>query len=605
MISIINKEECTGCCACLNVCPDGCITMECDHEGFRYPKVDTTRCQDCKLCENVCPLIDGNNISLDRLKSPQVLAVWNRNHAIRLDSTSGGVFSGLATGIFEKQGYVAGAVYAKDHTVVHIVTNDPQQLDALRSSKYLQSDIGTLFNHIRELLDDDKRVLICGTPCQIAGLYHVLVKDYENLITCDFICVGVNSPKVFLKYIEMLEKEYAAPATRIKFKNKTYGWHRFSTRIDFANGKSYIKDRYHDLFMKGYLQYKGFVRPSCYSCQFKGTQRQADITLADFWGLDKTRPELDNDCGTSAILLNSEKGREFFQSAKHMFVSQECSIQEVADGNLALTQSIKQKPNRNQFFEDVDAMPFAELSGKYFPVRERVWEMTMWLPTKIKQLALRIVRGVWRHMGLSLSAWLQCLYLNVLRKNTKANLRRLKVIIPAKYCRIEVDRSAQIIVNGRLVLGWKQFQKSNLETRISVGKKATVKVNGNFNVFNGSDIRVGDNATLTLHDGFCNMGVQIMCAKRVTLGKRCSIARDVIIRDYDAHHILNIGHMMAKDILIGDHVWIGTRAIILKGVTIGDGVVVAAGAVVTKDIPAKSLVAGVPAKVIRQDIEWV
>jgi acetyltransferase-like isoleucine patch superfamily enzyme/coenzyme F420-reducing hydrogenase beta subunit len=501
------------------------------------------------------------------------------------------------------KGYVAGAVFAKDHTVCHVVTSDSQMLDALRSSKYLQSYTGELFNSVRQLLEDNKQVLICGTPCQIAGLYNVLGKDYEGLITCDFICRGVNSPKVFLMYMEMLERKYDAKATRIKFKNKTYGWHRFSTRIDFANGKTYIKDRYHDPFTLGYLISNSFVRPSCYFCQFKRMPRQADITLADFWGLDNILPELDNDCGTSAVLLNSEKGREFFRSVGDVLFYQECTLQQVAAGNPALGQSLEHKPGRDRFFNDIDSMSFTELSRKHFPVPGRIKTMAMWLPAKTK-MARRIIRGCWRHMGFSASAWLQFFYINVLRKNTHANVRRSKMFVPTRFCRVVVDGSAQIMFNGTLSLGWKRVRKSTLETRFSVGKNAAVIVNGNFTVCNGSDIWVLDNGVLTLHDGFCNEGVQITCAKRITLGKGCAIARDVLIRDYDAHQILNTGHEMAKDVCIGEHVWIGTRAMILKGVTIGDGAVVAAGAVVTKDVPAKCLAAGVPAKVIREHIEW-
>ncbi len=577
--------------------------MERDHEGFWYPMVDTTVCNNCGLCEHVCPLLEGNSISVERLPFPQVLAAWNTNRAIRLDSTSGGIFSALAERMLDIQGYVAGAVYREDHTVSHIVTNDPQMLDALRSSKYLQSYTGELFNSIRQLLEDGKQVLICGTPCQISGLYHVLGRDYEGLITCDFICRGVNSPKVFLMYMDMLERKYGARAVNIKFKNKTYGWHRFSTRIDFENSRTYIKDRYHDPFTLGYLVSNSFVRPSCYCCHFKGMPRQADITLADFWGLDKIHPEWDNDCGTSAVLLNSEKGCDFFRSVGDALSSHECTLQEVAAGNGALCQSLEQKPGREQFFKDIDTMSFAELSRKHFPVPGRMKEMAMWFLAKAKGMA-RMLWGGWRQMGLSPSAWLQFVYINLLRKNTHGNVHRSKLFIPTRLCRVVMDQSAQMIFNGKLTLGWKQFRKSTLETRFSVGKNATVIVNSDFTVYNGSDIRVLDNGVLTLNGGFCNMGVQIVCAKRVTIGKGCAIARDVIIRDYDAHQLLNSGHEMAKDICIGKDVWIGTRAIILKGVTIGDGAVIHAGAVVTKDVPAKCLVAGVPAKVIREHAEW-
>lgn len=600
MIKLINKQTCTGCCACLNVCPKRCITMERDHEGFWYPKVDESSCNNCGLCEQICPLLKRTLIPTERLKSPQVLVALNTDHTIRLDSTSGGIFSALANKMFDADGFVAGAVYLKDHTVSHIVTNDRLLLADIRSSKYLQSYSGEIFNNIKQLLEEEQKVLICATPCQIAGLYSVLGKDYENLITCDFICLAVNSPKVFLKYIDMLEQQYGAPATKIKFKNKTFGWHRFATRIDFANGKTYLKDRYHDPFMRSYLN-AHFVRPSCYACQFKGMPRQADITLADFWGIERIDPELDNDCGTSAVILNSQKGKDFFQSTGETIVSQECSLQDVAAGNRAISQSIEYNQDREQFFADIDEKPFAELANKYFPVPSLISEIVRWFPTKPKGLARKIL-GVCRMLRFSSSAWWQFIYINILRRATQRKVRF--GFIPTPHCRIVLDKSAQIILNGVLTLGLKENRKSTSETRFSLGRKSRFTINGKFSIGSGSDFRVFDNGELILNGGYCTAGVQIVCFKKITIGKGCAIARDVIIRDTDAHQLLNSTHPMTQEVSISEHVWIGNRAIIMKGVTIGNGAVIAAGSIVTRDVPAKCLVAGVPAKVIREHVEW-
>jgi acetyltransferase-like isoleucine patch superfamily enzyme len=167
-----------------------------------------------------------------------------------------------------------------------------------------------------------------------------------------------------------------------------------------------------------------------------------------------------------------------------------------------------------------------------------------------------------------------------------------------------IDKSAQMVLNGTFVLGHKQLKNSRMETRLSVAKNASLVVNDYFTVYYGSDIRIYPNATLSLNGGFCNNGVRIICGKKITIGKNCAIAPEVIIRDMDEHQILFSEHKISKEIIIGDHVWIGTRAIILKGVTIGDGAVIAAGAVVTKDIPSKCVAAGVPAKVIQENVEW-
>jgi acetyltransferase-like isoleucine patch superfamily enzyme len=176
--------------------------------------------------------------------------------------------------------------------------------------------------------------------------------------------------------------------------------------------------------------------------------------------------------------------------------------------------------------------------------------------------------------------------------------------LPAPYSRIVLDKRAKIVLNGVLILGQKENRHSTSETRLSLGKNSKLTINGDFSIYSGSDIRVFDNGELILNGGYCTAGVQIVCFKKITIGRGCAIARDVIIRDTDAHKILNSNRPMTEEVVIGEHVWIGNRAIIMKGVTIGDGAVIAAGAIVTKDVPKKCLVGGVPAKVIRENVEW-
>ena len=387
--------------------------------------------------------------------------------------------------------------------------------------------------------------------------------------------------------------------TKIKFKNKTYGWHRFSTRIDFANGNTYIKDRFNDPYMLSLLK-AHLVRPSCYECKFKNMPRQADITLADFWGIEKSHPGLDNDCGTSVVMLNSKKGRRFFQGIEKAIVAKECSVGEVADGNPAMNHSIEYSCDRESFFADIDKMSFSELADKYFPVPSQFSKITRKISKKLKK-RIRKILG-FGTMGFSLTARLQFIYMNLLRKATSGKKRF--GFIPTPYSSIDVDKSAQLVLNGALILGFKQNRKSKNETRLSLGKKSSMTVNGRFKVQSGSDIRVFDNGELTLNGGYCNVGTQIVCFKKITIGKGCAIARDVVIQDSDAHKFVNSNHVMSQEIIIGENVWIGYRAMILKGVTVGDGAVVSAGAIVTKDVPEKCLVAGIPAKVIRRNIEW-
>lgn len=599
-IKILNKRACTGCCACKNVCPKRCVTMESDNEGFWYPKVDMSLCNKCGLCSNICPLLKEKVASIEELTPPQVFAAWNKDHRVRLDSTSGGIFSALADKMFDAEGFVAGAIYKEDHRVSHIVTNDRLMLDGIRSSKYLQSYTGELFNKIKNLLEDGQKVLICATPCQIAGLYAVLGRNYEKLISCDFLCIGVGSPKVFLKYMAMLEQRYRSIATKIKFKNKTFGWHRFATRIDFANGETYIQDRYHDPYMRSLLN-AYIVRPCCYECRFKRVPRLADITLADFWGIEKIRPELDNDCGTSAVIVNSEKGKNYLHSVAQTIICHELSIDDVAAENSALNQSIQCSSDREVFFSLLDSKPFNELANLYFPVSSSISRIASRVLAKPKSAA-RVFYHLFREMRFSFSSWSQFIYLNFLRKNTQRKGRSL--LVPATYSRINVDRKAKIVIsNGLLIIGHKQHRKSRNETCFKIDKNSTLEINGNFKIYSGCDVRVYENSHLTLNGGYCNIGSQIACYKKITIGKEATIARNVCIIDTDAHKV-DQNQQMNQEIIIGDHVWIGYRAIILKGITIGDGAVVAAGSIVTKNIPARCVVAEAPARVIRENIYW-
>ena len=204
--------------------------------------------------------------------------------------------------------------------------------------------------------------------------------------------------------------------------------------------------------------------------------------------------------------------------------------------------------------------------------------------------------------GFSFFTWWQFFKINFLLKNVEmsGNIK----FRPFKYCRISIHNTAKLIINSSFTMGVKQLQSSHLETRLLLEKNSKMTINGNFSMFCNSYIRVINGGELILNEGFINENVQITCASKIFIGKGCAIARDVIIRDYDAHSIIQDGYEIAKPITIGNHVWIGNRAMILKGVTIGDGAIIAAGAIVTKDVPAGCAVAGVPAKVIKEKIKW-
>lgn len=600
MIEIIENDKCCGCNACGDICPTGAITFPTDKEGFWNPEINQSLCIDCGLCQKTCPsLTKADNVI--RYEEPVVYAAYTKDEHIRTDSTSGGIHSMLALAMYDQHAYIGGAVYNKDHTVSHIVSADRQLLPAIRSSKYLQSSMEGVYKEVRALLRAGEKVFFCGAPCQIQGLYKFLRKEYDNLTTCDFICRGVNSPKVFLSYMDMLEKQYGSKATQIKFKNKKWGWHNFSMRVNFENGKEYCKDRWHDLFFIGYLQSGNFARPSCYQCPFKGFPQKADITLADFWGIEKVDPSMDQDRGTSLVMINSDKGQALFDSIKDKIQWKQFTLDDARDGNPALDSSLSPAtPDRSAFFEALDKLPFDKVAEKFFPLptfKHRMKRKFRSYLGKAKKGGLVLAR-----LGFSMQGWRTFLSLNFMSKKV---IKRKKISIwNYPNAIVELDKGSKLTIEKTLTLGIPQVKGSKKETRLLLESNAKMEVKGDFQMFAGAYIRVITGGTLTLHGGFINENVQITCGDKIEIGKDCTIGRDVVIRSYDGHTIEQEGYQISEPIKIEDHVWIGQGAQILKGVHIGEGAIIAAGAVVTKDVPAHTIVGGVPAKVIKENVQW-
>jgi len=369
--------------------------MHPDHEGFLFPQINIDTCIDCDKCDKVCPYIPEfkiKKVEAIRYEKPLVYASYSKSHKIRVDSTSGGVFSELAFKMFDQDGYVGGAVYNEDNSVSHILTNDREKLVDIRSSKYTFSLTDDLFPEVRKQLISGNHVLVCGAPCQISGLYTFLKKDYENLMTCDFICKSVNSTRVFQKYIEWLENKYDSKAKKIKAKDKTTGWHAFGMKVDFENGESYVADRYNDPFFIGYLKTELFTMEACFTCEFRGFPRNADITLADFWGIENVDKSMDQDLGTSLIMVNSEKGKNYYESLGDAIVSKEFTLKDAEPGNPAIykdTLNSIDKDKRERFYEDLDKYPFDQLAQKYFPMPTTKTKLLKGFRKCIKKLLLK------------------------------------------------------------------------------------------------------------------------------------------------------------------------------------------------------------------------
>ena len=353
MISITSKENCTGCYACVNICPVASITMETDSEGFWYPVVDDCTCTQCGLCTIACPIAQRTTGENTEESMPEAYAAYSTHEELRLQSSSGGLFSLLAETVIDDGGVVFGARFDGDFNVVHDYVENTKHLFKMRGSKYVQSRIGDTYKQAEEFLKHGRLVMYSGTPCQIGGLKGYLGRDYENLVCQDIICHGVPSPKVWQKYVAHRENYAGSKARRIAFRRKDEGWKRYSVSFWFENDTEYVETLRTDLYMQAFLK-NICLRPSCHACHFKTMHRESDITLADFWGIQHMMPAMDDDKGTSLVLLHTEQGHQLFRGLHNKI--EVCSVNpsEAMRYNSAMVKSVKMHPSREAFFLSLD-----------------------------------------------------------------------------------------------------------------------------------------------------------------------------------------------------------------------------------------------------------
>ena len=384
MIKILNKQDCCGCSACVQRCPKQCITLHEDEEGFLYPKVDMETCIDCGLCEKVCPVLH----QAEERVPLEVFAAKNPNEEIRYESSSGGIFTLLAEQTINAGGVVFGVKWNEHFEAVHAYTETKEGLAAFRGSKYVQSQVGETFRQVEQFLKQGRHVLYSGTPCQITSLKLYLRKEYENLLTVDIICHGAPSPGVFRWYLseeiaqeaarqsgekiqfrsslpipsiakaDVLAREQGFEIEDIRFRDKRVGWKKYSfvlslkplSKVTTAGEKNSVSLSYtlhENTFMKGFLR-NIYLRPSCYACPAKSGKSGSDITLADYWGIQHLMPEFDDDCGVSALTINTEKGQKAMKTIGAVIYS--APYEDLCTKNPSLLHSCGIPVNRSRFF---------------------------------------------------------------------------------------------------------------------------------------------------------------------------------------------------------------------------------------------------------------
>lgn len=378
MITITDMSQCCGCSACAQRCPRQCISMQMDNEGFLYPQVDSSKCIDCHLCEKVCPVIN----QYDTRTPLNVYAAKNSNDEVRRLSSSGGIFTLLAEQTIKDGGVVFGACWDKDWNVKHDYIDNISDLQKFRSSKYLQSVIGNSYLKAEQFLKIGRKVMFTGSPCQIAGLKHFLRKEYDNLLAVEVICHSVPSPGVWQKYLttrlHTLRWE-KSDIRNISFRDKKTGWKTYSFLIENNDGNSFTELSNKNAFMRGFLA-DLYTRPSCHACPAKQLRSGSDLTLGDFWGVESLMPEIDDDNGVSAIIVNSDKGKQVLHNINVELY--EVQYDELTTRSPALVKSFPKTPKRTEFFKE-DGLSF----------EEKVKRLAK-KPFSIKTLAYRIARKI-------------------------------------------------------------------------------------------------------------------------------------------------------------------------------------------------------------------
>lgn len=371
MESKVAKNLCTGCGACFNICPKNAIEMKEDKEGFLYPVIDKTKCIDCNLCAKKCPAV--NKVE----KHPEqenVYAICGSDE-VCLRSSSGGAFELIANQFFAEGGYICGASWSVDFKKVeHIIISDKKDLHKLQTSKYVQSEIGNSYKEVKTLLEEGKKVLFSGTPCQVGGLNNFLGKDYENLLTIDILCHGAPSPGVWRDYIEEISAGKEIESVNFRYKKRIGLKMRLSLFLVKYKDNSFILNKVRESsFYRAFLN-NLILRNVCSECQYTTINRCSDITLGDFWGIKKYNKKLNNKTGISFCMTNSDKGKDFIKKVpeNNFKIKKEVPITCALKDNIVLYKPTKMHKLRNLFFEkykkekSVDKLTTGILDGKKY-----------------------------------------------------------------------------------------------------------------------------------------------------------------------------------------------------------------------------------------------
>ena len=386
-IEIVKKNECCGCGSCAQKCPKKAISMIENEEGFLYPQINKEKCINCGLCSKVCPQL--KDIEKVEKFFHKVYAVYNKDINVQSNSSSGGVFTELAMYVLKNNGIVYGAAYDNKFKVNHIGIVKKEDIGKLRKSKYIQSNISNSYNDVEKNLKENRLVLFSGTPCQINGLKKYLVKDYENLITCDVVCHGVPSQKAFKQYLKNFEKKLNEEIIDYDFRSKGIKGYEKLGKIVTKTGKvKYLKiglDCYYNNFLEGNI-----FRESCYKCHYSNMNRVGDITIGDYIGVLEMQPNAYSCAGTSICIINSNKGMTVFNEVKDKFNIFETTEEKVKKYNSNLNQPKKRPVCRDYVYKNInDERQFVNDLKKFMNKKSKIKSL---IPNKLKLAMKKLKR---------------------------------------------------------------------------------------------------------------------------------------------------------------------------------------------------------------------
>lgn len=389
-IEILAKNQCTGCMLCGDLCVRSSIIFKEDEEGFLYPSINKDTCIECGICVKCCPALNPQK----HKQSPISYAAYASENKSHNAGSSGGIFGVISEYVLNNGGRIWGAAFDENIHLIHTKSDNLEELEPLLKSKYIQSNLEGVYNQIKKDLKEGLYTLFCGTPCQVNALNNYVGKN-ENLLLIDFVCHGVPNQLLFDKTIKWYEKKYNVKVSRFQFRYKGENVkHPQSYAIQHkGDNKIHIGLHYQFPYYFGFQKYIT-LRPSCYQCKWACSERAGDITLGDYWGIEKYIPKLNAKDGISMIICNTEKGNSIFNELtnKNIITTKSLSIDNAINENGCLVQPSREKKEREVFFKHLRELPFDDVVKMHLtPKKKWLFDIYYAIPKFIRNIVRKIM----------------------------------------------------------------------------------------------------------------------------------------------------------------------------------------------------------------------